>query len=64
MTAYRLFVLCKVHLLEFQDEKMSDSTGLSSTMFRFDKDRRVRIYKVKVFLDSLLQCLDLIMTEG
>ena len=39
-------------------------SGLSSQMFRFDNDRRVRIYKVKVCLDSFLQCLVLIMTEG
>ena len=39
-------------------------TGLSSPVLRFDNDSRVRIYKVKVCLDSHLQSLDLIMTEG
>ena len=38
--------------------------GLSPPVFRFDNERRVKILKVKVCLDSLLQCLDLIMTEG
>ena len=39
-------------------------SGLSSSVFRFDNVRRASILKVKVCLDSLLQCLDLIMTEG
>ena len=38
-------------------------SGLSSPVLRFYNDRRVRILKVKVCLDSLLQCLDFIMCE-
>ena len=39
-------------------------SGLSSPVFRFDNNIRLRINLLKVCLDSLLQCLDLIMTEG
>ena len=37
---------------------------LPSSVFQFDNVRRVSILRVKVCLDSLLQCLNLIMTEG
>ena len=63
-----------------EDIKGEGVSGLSSPVLRFDNDRKVRIYMLKalifdnnrrlgmkmlkVCLDSLLQCLDLIMTEG
>ena len=46
------------------DLNVEGVSGLSSPVFSFDNDRRVRIYMLKVCLDSLLRCLVLIMTEG